>query len=479
MNAQMRKVSGFVAGEWLTSAEGATSLTDKYNGHVLAEVATSDRASVDKAVQALVDAQDSSKTTPRQRADFLSLAAQLVKQRKTELVQLVQWDTGFALADAEKEVIRTAETLQLCAEEAKRFTGHIVPVEGSPAGAGKFSYTKKEPVGVVCALTPFNSPLNTVAHKVGPALAAGNSVILKPATLTPLTAAAFVEILLQAGVPPMMLALVYGSGSQMGSWLTENQDIDYYAFTGSTNVGKSLHERVGMRRTQLEMGSLSSTIICADADLADAADAIVAGTLRKSGQVCTSVQRIYADKNIVGDLTRLLVERMKHETPGNPYDSATTVGPLISPVEAQRVNKWIHDAVHDGANLAHGGGLEGNVVEPTLLTDVPADATIMTNELFGPAALIKSFEDLNEAFLGVNSTPYGLAAGIFTRDLATTFEAVEKLHVGSVYVNQTSSSRVDTMPFAGHKLSGFGGAEGPAYAIHDMSQEKTITVRTT
>lgn len=469
-------VAGFVAGNWVNSGGVTSDLVDKFTGEVIAEVAVTERAQVHEAVEALAASQDGMVLPPRQRAEILHRAAGIVQLRRTQLIAAVQADTGFALSDATKEVDRTAETLTLCAEEAKRLVGHMVPISGAPNAAGRVSYTRCEPYGLVCALTPFNSPLNTVAHKVGPAIAAGNSVLLKPASLTPLSAHAFVQVLLDAGLPPEKIGLVYGPGGQLGKWLAEEPGIGYYAFTGSTQVGRELHRAVGMRRTQLEMGSLSSTFVCHDADLEFAADAIVAGALRKSGQVCTSVQRVYVHETVEAELIRLVSAGMGREVPGDPGNPATTVGPLIAVSEADRVEEWIQEAVRLGGQLVHGGMRRGSVVEPTLLVDVPDDARIVASELFGPAVVLQSYASLDRAIADANATPFGLAAGIFTNSLDASFRAIEALDVGNLYVNQTSSSRADLMPFGGHKQSGFGGAEGPAYAIRDMSREKTVTL---
>lgn len=483
MTSPVREVGGFVCGEWQTGADQADLLTDKYTGAPLARVARSDRATVSHAVQHLAAERDRSALSPRDRADILLRAAAGVAARRAELVSTVQADTGFALTDARKEVDRTVETLTLCAEEAKRLVGHLVPIQGAPGGAGLMSYTRLDPIGIVCALTPFNSPLNTVAHKIGPAIAAGNSVVLKPASLTPLSAHALVEILLDAGLPASSIALVYGSGASVGAWLAEEDAIGYYAFTGSTHVGRELHRAVGMRRTQLEMGSLASTVVCADADLRVAADAIVAGALRKSGQVCTSVQRVFVDAAVQHDLADAVASAMDREVAGDPSDPDTTVGPLISATEADRVRSWIAEAVDAGADArgpvepqASGADAGFGVVPPTLLTDVPDDARIMRSELFGPAVLLAPFRELDEAFARVNDTPYGLAAGVFTDSIDTALEAADRLQVGAVYVNRTSASRADVMPFGGLKDSGFGGVEGPAYAIRDMSHERTVTI---
>jgi len=469
-------VRPFVNGEWVDGTGEETVVRDKFSDAPVTRVMCSDRDQVRAAVGGVAAAAQRIRLSQYERYRILSAAAALVERRREELAEAVRVDTGFVAADVTREVERTQETLQLCAEEARRLAGEVVPLEGAAGQRGRFAYTRFDPLGVVCAITPFNSPLNTVAHKVGPALAAGNAVILKPAMQTPRSADALIRLLLDAGVPPQLVSVVYGGGSTVGQWLTEDQRIAYYAFTGSTRVGEALYRAVGMRRTQLEMGSLASTIICADADLERASRLALTGAFRKSGQVCTSVQRLYVHRDVVGEVTERLTAALRNTTCGDPADPASFVGPLISPADAERVKAWIDEAVDRGAAVVSGGGKRGNVVEPTVLTRVSPDSTIMQNEVFGPVVLIREFTELAEAINDANATPYGLAAGIFTRDIGSAMEAAEKLQMGAVHINETSSSRVDLMPFTGVKRSGFGGAEGPRYAIRDMSQERLITV---
>ncbi|MGW0432142.1 aldehyde dehydrogenase family protein [Micromonospora sp. NPDC003197] len=471
-------LTSFINGEWLPTDGPSNVVLDKFDNAPVAQVSAIGADDVRRAVSALVAAHSRVRLGQRERADILTRAATLMLERRDTLVALVQQDTGFVAADAVKEVERAAETLTLCAEETKRLAGHVIPMEGALGGAGRLAYTRLDPLGVVCAITPFNSPLNTVAHKVGPAIAAGNAVVLKPAEQTPATADAFVRVLLDAGMPPDLIALLHGPGHTVGQWLTEDPRLAYYAFTGSTAVGRHIHTTVGMRRTQLELGSLASTIICADADLDAATTAAVnSGLLRKSGQVCTSVQRLYVDNAVLAEVAALLGEKAGAHTAGNPYDPATGVGPLIAPSEAERVHAWIGAATEAGAEVVTGGGRVGNVVEPTVLASVSPTARIMRDEIFGPVLVLRGFDDLDQAIAEANDTPYGLAAGIFTRDLGNALHAADKIVAGTVYINDTSASRVDAMPFLGLKDSGFGGAEGPAYAIRDMSAERVISIR--
>lgn len=472
-------VRPFLDGDWADGDAGEQVVADKFTDEPATRVSVSGRAQVEKAVAAAQRAFETTRLPQSQRAAILDRAGDLVRERAADLRTAVAADTGFAAGDVAKEVQRTAETLKMCAEEARRLAGEIVPLAGVAGQEHRFAYTRLDPLGVVAAITPFNSPMNTLVHKVGPALAAGNAVVVKPAGQTPRSADAIAAVLVDAGLPPGLITTVYGGGSSTGQFLLEDPRPAYYAFTGSTRVGRHIHATVGMRRTQLEMGSLASTIICADADLERAAKAAVAaGVVRKSGQVCTSVQRLYVDARALDDVRAVMKNALAGTgaVAGDPADPAVTVGPLISPGDAERVKSWIDDAVAGGAELVAGGGKTRNVIEPTVLSGAPADATIMTSEVFGPVIVLRPFTDLDDAIAEANATPYGLAAGIFTASIGTALDAADRLHAGSVHINETSSSRVDVMPFAGMKASGFGGPEGPRYAIRDMSQERTITV---
>lgn len=469
-------VRPFLAGDWADGDGDLVTIDDKFTGRPVTRVQTSGQAQVGRAVGAAAAAAVSDRLSQGARHRILLRAAEIVAERSAELREAVAADTGFTVADVAKEVDRTAETLRLCAEEAKRLAGEVVPIGGVPGQEGRVAYTRLDPLGVVCAITPFNSPLNTVAHKVGPALAAGNAVVVKPAEQTPRSAEALVRVLLEAGLPPGLITTVYGAGETVGTWLTGDPRIDYYAFTGSSAVGAKIHAAVGLRRTQLEMGSLSSTVICADANLERASAAAIGGSFRKSGQVCTSVQRLYVERPAVAEVTERLARELRVKVAGDPGDPGTFIGPLISPGDAERVKTWIDEAAGAGAEVVTGGGRAGSVVEPTVLSAVPMDATIMRNEVFGPVILVRPFDRLDDAVEEINGTPYGLAAGIFTRDIGTALSAADTLKFGAVHINETSSSRVDLMPFVGVKASGFGGPEGPRYAVRDMSSERLITL---
>lgn len=470
----MTEVLLYIAGAWC-EGESTSPLADKYTGAPVASVHRPSRVQVDTALAALAKAQAASRWSAYERYEVLARASTLLASRRDDVARTIVLDSGFTISDARREVDRAVQTLLLSAEEAKRIVGEMVPVEAAPGAGERLAFTVLRPLGVVCAITPFNSPLNTLLHKVAPALAAGNAVLLKPASLTPLTAELVVRLLLEAGVPVGLLSVVYGAGRDVGQWLLESDVPSFYAFTGSTAVGEHIHRTIGLRRAQLEMGSLSSTIVCEDADLGYCLPLCVNAAFRKAGQVCTSVQRLYVHQAVIGDVLSALREMLAGRKVGDPSRGETFVGPLISPAEADRVTSWVRAACDAGAKVVAGGGRDGAVVEPTVLTDVAPDMQVMCDEVFGPVVVVRGFDDLDRAIDEVNDTPYGLAAGVFTRDLDQALTAVGRLRMGSVHVNETSSSRVDLMPYTGVKASGLG-REGPHWAVREMSEEKLVTI---
>lgn len=465
----------FFAGDW-RDGESTVVLPDKYTGAPVAEIHHPSRAQADTALGALADAQARIRWSPYERFQVLARASALLRERADYAVRTIVTDSGFTLSDARREVDRAIQTLLLCGEEAKRLAGDMIPIDGAPGVTDRLAFTVYHPLGVVCAITPFNSPLNTVLHKVGPALAAGNAVVLKPASQTPLTAGLIIGLLLDAGVPAELMALLNGGGSTVGQWLLENRVPSFYAFTGSTEVGEHIHRTIGLRRAQLEMGSISSTIICDDADLSHCLPLCVNAAFRKAGQVCTSVQRLYVQRRVATDVITGLTGLLHSKKAGDPSDPATFVGPLISPSEAERVVSWTEDASGLGAEVVTGGHRDRAVVKPTVLAGVTPDMAVMSEEIFGPVVVIREFGDLDAAIDEINDTPYGLAAGIFTKDLGLALTAAQRLRMGAVHINETSSSRVDMMPYTGVKDSGLG-KEGPWWAIREMSEERLVTLQ--
>jgi succinate-semialdehyde dehydrogenase/glutarate-semialdehyde dehydrogenase len=446
---------------------------DKYRLEPGARVGTADGEQVAHAVASAHAAFRHGAPGPHERGAILERAAALVESRLDVFVRAMQMEAGFTVSDATGEVRRCVQTLKLSGEEARRLAGEVIPLAGAPQQAGRIGFTLRVPLGVVVAITPFNSPLNTVAHKLAPAFAAGNAVILKPASATPLTACRLAEALVEAGVPRGFLSVLPG-GAPVADALIADERVRFFAFTGSTEVGRSIQSRAGLRRTQMELGSIACTILCDDARLDSALPKVLNASYRKAGQVCTSIQLLLAHQSLVAEVEAHLTKLVQGLAYGDPYDPGTFVGPLISEKEAIRVEQWVEEAVAKGARRLAGGPRKGAVLPPVLLGSIDDSMKVGCREVFGPILCIVPFATLDEAIARVNATPYGLATGIFTNRLDDAFAAARRLEVGGVHVNETSSSRVDLMPYGGSKASGFG-REGPRYAVHEMTEERIVT----
>jgi len=462
-----------IDGRW-TDGEDRMTVLDKYRLIPSAHLHIASREQVREAVAASHRAYANATMTPYERGAVLERVAAFFERDMAILTAALQTEGGFTQTDAQGEIKRCVQTFKLSAEEARRLTGEMVQLEGAPQQSGRLGFTLRVPLGVVCAITPFNAPLNTVAHKVGPALAAGNAVVLKPSTHTPTLGNLMAERLLEAGLPAGLITVLHG-GADVANWLIDEPLVRFFAFTGSTEVGRSIQQRAGLRRTQMELGSIAFTIVDSDANLDQALPKIVAAGFRKAGQVCTSIQTLLVHRERIAEVEERLTPMVRALRYGDPRDPATQVGPVITLASAERIEQWIDAAVSHGARRLTGGAREGAVVPPTLLADVDPDAQVSCQEVFGPVMSIASFSTLDEAIARVNATPYGLATGLFTNRLDAAFRAARSLHVGGVHINETSSSRVDLMPYGGSKNSGFG-REGPHYAVREMSEERLITL---
>lgn len=469
----LRNVRLLIEGRWVDSSDRVPVL-DKYHLKPCAQVHVASREQVHVAVAAAHRAFAASTLTPHERGLILDRAAALIERDTGRLTKALQAEGGFPLADAQGEIRRCLQTFRISAEEARRLHGEMVPLDGAPQQAGRIGFTIRVPLGVVAAITPFNAPLNTVAHKVAPALAAGNAVVLKPSTHTPTPANLMAEILMEAGLPAGLMTVLHG-GAEVAQWLIDEPAVRFFAFTGSTEVGRSIQQRVGLRRTQMELGSIAFTIVCEDAALDVALPKIVAAGYRKAGQVCTSIQILLVQRSLMAEVEARLTEQVQALRFGDPHDPATNIGPVISLASAERIERWIDEALARGARRLVGDARRASVVPPTLLADIDAATPVGCQEVFGPVMSLVPFDTLEEAIERVNATPYGLATGIFTNRLDSALSAARRLHVGGVHINETSSSRVDLMPYGGAKDSGFG-REGPHYAVREMSEERLITL---
>ena len=473
--AALRRGRLLIGGKWQTGTRPPLDVFDKYTGDVIGHVDRADRDHVDAAVATAHRSFQDSPLDPQERYARLQQAARLIEQHRDELASLITGEGGLPITDASAEVARAVQTFIVSAEESKRLVGEMVPVEGAPGQAHRMAFTIRVPRGVVCGITAFNSPLNMVCHKVAPALAAGNAVVIKPSEMAPLSATRLFEILIEAGFPPGHLNLLHGTGGEIGPWLVESRQINFFSFTGSARAGAWLRERAGLWPVVLELGSISPTIVCEDADLPRAAARCAASAFRRAGQVCTSTQRLIVHRSIEAEFRRQLTSATAALRVGDPRDPGTDVGPMISEQEAARAHAWIVDAVAKGATLVHGGTREGAVLHPTILADVNPSLRVVCEEVFAPVVSLIPYDEFDAAITCANATPYGLAAGIFTKDITRALTAGRRLNVGLLHVNDASSSRVDLMPFGGVKESGQG-REGPKYAMQEMTEERLITL---
>jgi succinate-semialdehyde dehydrogenase/glutarate-semialdehyde dehydrogenase len=469
-----RRAKLLIGGEWV---EGVRTIPvfDKFSGELIGEADRASEEQVNAAVAAARRSFGSRVMDPYDRYQILHKAADLIEERRAEIEQTIIAEAGFPICDASNEVSRAVQTFLTSGEEAKRLTGEMVPIEAAPGNAHRMAFTIRVPRGVVCGITSFNSPFNMVVHKVAPALAAGNTVVIKPPQATPFSAVILFEILLAAGLPPAHANLIQGPGGEIGGWLVKNPDIAFYTFTGSTSVGKSLRDAIGLRPIALELGSISATIVCEDADLERAAPRCANSGFRRAGQACTSIQRLFVHEQVMERFTGLLVEATRKLQVGDPHDPKTIIGPMISEGEALRAEEWVRDAVNQGARIVYGGVRTGAILQPTILADVRPHMRVMCEEIFAPVLSLIPYRSLDEAIDRVNSVPFGLAVGLFIRDVSRAMTASRRLHTGIVHINEPSSSRVDLMPFSGVKDSGMG-REGPKYAMQEMTEERLITI---
>jgi len=470
----MDHYSLWINGEAWNTSEHLT-VTDKASGMPWATVSQAGQREVEAAVAAACQAFAQKPLTVTQRYDILTRAAGLIRSRIDDLARTMAYEAGKPLRDALAEADRAADTFTWAAEEAKRIHGEMVPLEATPGSENRLAFTIRVPVGVVCAITPFNFPINMVAHKIAPALAAGNAVVLKPASYTPVVAAKLCAILTDAGLPAGWLNLVVGPGDSVGNALLTDTRIGFYTFTGSVPVGETLKRTIGLRRCTLELGSNAAVIVHEDANVAKAATQCALKGFSYAGQVCLSVQRILVHRAVAEEFTAKLSEVAQGLKVGDPKESTTDIGPLISEGEARRAETWIQEAVAAGASLLTGGQRNGPFLTPAVLTNVQPQMRVVCQETFAPIVSVQTYETLDEAFRMANDSEFGLQAGIFTSSLSVAMAAGRSLRVGGVMINDTSFYRAGQMPYGGVKRSGMG-REGPRYAIEEMTELRLVVM---
>lgn len=469
----------FVAGEWVEGAQ-REELRSPYDGEVIDTVPVADVAAVERAIDAAVrGAAHQRRTTGFEREAILRRAGDIADGRVDELAQTISRESGKPITEATAEAARAGHILRLSAFEGSQLYGDSLPLDAAPnAGLHRLGFTLRQPCGVVVAITPFNFPLLLVLHKIAPALAAGNAVVLKPARQTPLTALKLTEILLEAGLHPEAISCVTGAGGALGDALCGDPRVRKISFTGSTGTGERITRVAGVKKLSLELGASCPVAILPDADLELAAEAIAVGGYANAGQVCISVQRVVADRSIVGDFLDALVPKVEAIKVGDPAQQDTGLGSLISEREAQRVELALRAGSQNGARLLTGGERDGAVVTPAVVADVELDSALSQEELFGPAVAVSSVDDVDAAIAAANATQFGLGAGIFTGNVANAVRFARDVDAGNVHINWTPLWRADLMPYGGLKGSGIG-KEGPRYAVEEMTELKTVVLHGT
>ena len=460
-----------IGGQWVDKSEKIEVL-HPFDGSVIDTIPRGDAADVELALAtAERGAKVMAKMTGYERYEILRRAADLMVERTEDLARTITLEEGKIIAEGRIEASRAVEIIALSAEEAKRLGGEVIPLDGAPGVSGKFGFTVRVPCGVIVGISPFNFPLHLVCHKVGPALAAGNAIILKPATDTPLSALKLVEIFLEAGTPPEALQCLTGSGGVIGDALCADARVRKITFTGSRDIGEHICRTAGLKRVTMELGSNAPLIVMPDADPERVALAAAASGYSNAGQVCISTQRVVAHEKIYGDFLDAFKATVEKISTGDPLADSTKMGPMIRESDAVRVNEWVDAAVRDGAELLTGGQRDGQMFAPTIVSNVRPDMQISCDEVFGPVVGVTRVGDIDEAIALANDTNYGLSAAIFTQNIDWAMKFVQEVESGNLHVNWGTQWRADLMPYGGLKESGMG-KEGPKYAVEEMTETK-------
>ncbi|MFZ4452695.1 aldehyde dehydrogenase family protein [Salibacterium aidingense] len=465
----------FINGEWKEPKQ-YTPLYAPFDQTELTNIPSAGEEEVEAAIAAAVQAKSVMKQMPaHERSTILSNLAELLEINKDRAAEFIAREAAKPITTAKGEVARTIQTYKFASQAANQLYGEKLPMDAAPGGENRVGFTTREPLGVIGAITPFNFPMNLVAHKVGPAIATGNTIVLKPASQTPLSAYFLAELLEEAGLPPGVLNIITGSGRVIGDKIVKDDRVSMITFTGSPEVGKQIRSRAGLKKTTLELGSNSAVIIDEETDLDKVVPRCVQGAFAFQGQVCISLQRIYVHENGFRSFVDKFVEETKKLKTGGPLDEETNVSAMISPNDAERALSWIREAEQSGANVETGAAKEGNVVLPTVLTGVKRNQKVSCEEVFAPIVMINSVSSVEEAIGEVNDSRYGLQAGIYTNDIQKAMSASEKLEVGGVLINDFPTFRVDHMPYGGVKESGTG-REGIKYAVEEMTELKLTVI---
>jgi acyl-CoA reductase-like NAD-dependent aldehyde dehydrogenase len=463
----------FVAGEWLETGDWL-EVRSPYSGEVVGRVAKAGASETKRAIDAAEEAMREPLPAHR-RAEILVRVAGALGKRHDEVARLISDEAGKPMKAARVEAKRAMSTYTFAAVEARKLAGEMVPMDAAQAGEGKLAFTLRQPIGIVGAISPFNFPLNLVAHKLAPSLAAGCAVVLKPASQTPLSALLLAELEEEAGLPAGWLSVVAGSSSEIGDVLVEDERVKAITFTGSGGVGWKLKERAPKKKVNLELGNATPVIVAADADVDAAAKAMAANSFSFAGQSCISVQRIYVERPAYDGFVQRFLPAVEALTIGDPADEETDVGPVIDEEAKERILEWIEEARAGGAEILAGGEEQDGLIRPTVIGHASPELKVSCEEVFGPVVTVNAVDSVDQAIELANSTRYGLQAGIFTASLETALRAARALKFGGVTVNEAPTFRSDQMPYGGVKDSG-NTREGPYYAVRELTEEHLVVI---
>jgi acyl-CoA reductase-like NAD-dependent aldehyde dehydrogenase len=459
----------------LTAATAELHVRDKYTGSLMAKLVQCTPDEVLAEIQRASAASKTAASLPRhERGRILDTAAEILQKSVEEFADLIVAEAGKTIQQARKEVTRAVNTLRLSGEEARRNAGEVIPFDSFPGSENRQGWFTREPLGLIAAITPYNDALNLVAHKLGPAIAGGNSVILKPSQLTPLTAIRLVEVLVQAGLPADIVTVVLGDRDVAQSIVSSRQ-VRMVSFTGGFATGRAIAANAGIKRLSMELGGNAPVIVFDDADLGRAVESCVSGAFWAAGQNCIGTQRILVQRPVYEEFLGAFVSATKALIPGNPADERTDVGPMISVDAAEAAKRKIDEAVANGARLLAGGTLQGPVLTPAVLTGVPHECAAWADEVFAPIVLVEPFDTTEEAISLANDSDYALQAGLFTKDLDRALRTAKAIEAGGVMINDSSDYRFDAMPFGGAKYGSMG-REGVRFAYEDMTQPKVVAI---
>ncbi|WP_284763205.1 aldehyde dehydrogenase family protein [Arthrobacter sp. efr-133-R2A-63] len=451
-------------------------VTSPYDGKVVGAVPLSDATAGEEVLNvARTGARKAQALSRNARGKILDAAATDIEHRNDEFAQTIVAESGKTIRQARKEVLRAVNTLRLSAVEARRNAGEVIPFDSYEGSEDRTGWYSREPLGIIAAITPFNDPLNLVAHKIGPAIAGGNAVVLKPSALTPLSAQLLADALVDAGLPQEVLTVIHGD-REVAETIIRSRDVRMVSFTGGFSTGESIARAAGLKKLSMDLGGNAPVIILSDADIDDAVESCVSGAFWAAGQNCVGVQRILIATSLYADFRQRFLDATARLVAGDPSDERTDVGPMISRAALDQLQAKLDEAIQEGATLLAGNVAEGNVLRPTVLEAVPADSRLWKEEVFGPVVMLHAFNTFEDAIDVANAIDFSLHAGIFTDSLGNAMEAARRLDAGGVMINDSSDYRFDGMPFGGSKYGSMG-REGVHFAYEEMTQPKVVCIR--